>query len=205
MQSDDSSAQVLSQLARDIAFVIPSIDSKTDGQYGPGIGSESEERQVELSLDALINKDESYSDADREVAYPSQTATCDIVLSNEIPVEAKLLRYWRANGDPEPNWYKHVFSPFNSNTLLTDARRLHDSEFEKPGGLLGLFYKRASDAPASVEEFPEKFEASELAEKVVEDIEYWYEFDIEVCEIAPFRGLQHEIHQQGAAITWVVD
>jgi hypothetical protein len=131
--------------------------------------------------------------------------TGDIVLSDAIPVYAKLLRYWRANGDPEPNWYKHVFSPFNRNTLLTDAKRLHESEFEKPGGLLGLFYKRASDDPDSVEEFPEKFEASELAEKVVEDIEYWYEFDIEVCEIAPFRGLQHEIHQQGATITWVVD
>jgi hypothetical protein len=197
--------EVLARLATDVASVIPSIDSETKGQYGPGLGSEPEERQVKLILEALQDRDDLYSNADREVAYPSQTAACDIVLSNGIPIEAKLLRYWRANGDPEPNWYKHVFSPFNSNTLLTDARRLHDSEFEKSGGLLGLFYKRASDDPAFVEEFPEKFEASELAEKAVEDIEYWYEFDIEVCEIAPFRGLQHEIHQQGAAITWVVD
>lgn len=205
MKSDDATAQVLSQLAQDIASVIPSIDSETNGQYGPGLGSESEERQVKLILESLQDIDGSYSEVDREVTYPSQTATCDIVLSNGIPIEAKLLRYWRANGDPEPNWYKHVFSPFNSNTLLTDARRLHDSEFEKPGGLLGLFYKRASDDPTSVEELPEEFEASELADKIVEDIEYWYEFEAEVCEIAPFSGLRHEVHQQGAVITWIVE
>lgn len=205
MEPDDVRAQVLSRFAQDIASVIPFIDSETNGQYGPGVGSESEERQVKLVLEALRGIDKSYSDADREVAYPNRTGACDIVLDNAIPVEVKLLRYWRANGDPEPNWYKHVFSPFNSNTLLTDARRLHESEFQKPGGLLGLFYKRASDDQTSVGELPEKFEASELAEKVVEDIEYWYEFDIEVCEIAPFRGLQHEVHQQGAVITWVLD
>jgi len=142
MNPDDATAQVLSQFAQDIASVIPSVDSETSGQYGPGLGSEPEERQVKLVLEALRRIDESYSDADREVVYPNRTAACDIVLNNAIPVEVKLLRYWRANGDPEPNWYKHVFSPFNSNTLLTDARRLHESEFQKPSGLLGLFYTR---------------------------------------------------------------
>jgi hypothetical protein len=88
---------------------------------------------------------------------------------------------------------------------LADAKRIHESGFEKPGGLLGLFYKRGSGDPTPVEELPEKFTATELAEKVAQDIEYWYEFDTEVCKIAPFRGLQHEIHQQGAVITWVVD
>jgi hypothetical protein len=204
MEPDDATAQVLSQLARDIASVIPSIDAETEGQYGPGLGSESEERQTKLILEALQGMDNSYTTAEREIPYPNRTATCDIVLGNGIPIEAKLLRYWRANGDPEPNWYKHVFSPFNNNTLLTDARRLHESGFEKSGGLLGLFYKMDSDDPASVEQLPEKFEASELAEKVVQDIEYWYELDAEVCEVAPFSGLRHEVHEQGAVITWVV-
>lgn len=203
--SVEGGIDVLSQLAIDIASVIPSIDAETEGQYGVGLGSESEERQTKLILEALREIDDSYATAEREIPYPSRTATCDIVLGSGLPVEAKLLRYWRANGDPEPNWYKHVFSPFNNNTLLTDSRRLHESEFEKPGGLLGLFYKRSSDDPASVEELPEKFQSSELAEKVVRDIEYWYEFDAEVCEIASFSGLQHEVHQQGAVITLVVD
>jgi hypothetical protein len=203
MNTNDTKA-VLSQFTHDIAAVVPAVDTETQGQYGEGLGSESEERQLKLILEALQDRDGFYSSADREVAYPSQTATCDIVLGDGTPIEAKLLRYWRANGDPEPNWYKHVFSPFNSNTLLTDANRLHESEFQKPGGLLGLFYKRASDDPVSVEELPEKFQASELAEKMVQDINYWYEFEVEVCEVAPFSGLQHEVHQQGAVITWTI-
>jgi hypothetical protein len=204
MSTTDTQAK-LSQFAEDIADVIPAVDADTQGQYGDGLGSESEERQVKLLLEALADRNETYADVEREVSYPDRTANCDIRLPDDTPVEAKLLRYWRANGDPEPNWYKHVFSPFNRNTLLTDAERLHESEFDKPGGLLGLFYNSGSDDPTSVEELPEKFEASELAEKVLEDIEYWYDFDAEICEVAPFSGLQHEVHQQGAVITWVVD
>jgi len=55
---------------------------------------------------------------------------------------------------------------------LTDAKRIHESGFEKPGGLLGLFYKRGSGNPTFVEELPENFTATELAEKVAQDIEY---------------------------------
>jgi hypothetical protein len=40
--------QTLKTLAEDIATVIPSVDSQTTGQYGDGIGSENEERQIEL-------------------------------------------------------------------------------------------------------------------------------------------------------------
>ena len=89
--------------------------------------------------------------------------------------------------------------------MLTDAKRLHESEFGESGGLLGLFYERASDDPEEVEGLPEKFKASELAEKVVEDIEYWYEFDAEVCEVERFSGLQHSVHQRGAVIAWLVN
>jgi len=201
---DNNGIDSLSELATDIASAIPSIDAETEGQYGAGLGSESEERQIDLIFEFLAEQDIKYSDVEREVTYPDRTASCDIVLSDGLPVEAKLLRYWRANGDPEPNWYKHVFSPFNKNTLLTDAKRLHESEFEKPGGLLGLFYKRGSGDPATVEELPEKFTASELAEKVIQDIEYWYGIEVEVCEVAPFSGLQHEVHQEGAVITWML-
>ena len=202
--TNSEETDTLSQLATDIASVIPSIDAETEGQYGSGLGSESEERQIGMIFDYLAEQDSRYSTVKREIMYPDRTANCDIVLSDGLPVEAKLLRYWRANGDPEPNWYKHVFSPFNKNTLLTDAKRLHESMFEESGGLLGLFYKRDSDDPTTVEELPEKFTAAELAEKVVQDIEYWYGIEVEVCEVALFSGLRHEVHQQGAVITWVV-
>jgi len=39
--------------------------------YGAGLGSESEERQVKLILDALRDVDESYLNTNREVTYPS--------------------------------------------------------------------------------------------------------------------------------------
>jgi len=194
----------LSQLARDITTVIPAVDTATQGQYGDGLGSESEERQIRLILKALVNQDEAYADVEREVSYPDRAAGCDLLLPEGIPVEVKLLRYWRANGDAEDYWYTHIFSPFNKNTLLTDAKRLHESEFDGYKGLLGLFYQRGRDDPETVNGLPERFIAEELAEKVVHDIEYWYDFDAEVCEVASFDGLQHTVHQRGAAITWTV-
>jgi hypothetical protein len=197
--------QSLFRLAVDFASVVPSVDAKTEGQYGSGIGSENETRQVELVMDALHSADSSYTGVDREVKYPNQTANCDIVLNDGTPVEAKLLRYWRGNGDPEDSWYTHVFSPFNNNTLLTDAKRLQNSDFEQSGGLLGLFYQRAPDDAKSVGGSPERFTASALAEKVVRDIEYWHEYNAEVCNIESFSGLQHPVHQRGAAITWTID
>jgi hypothetical protein len=199
------SQNLLSRFARDIAEVIPDIDAETEGQYGHGIGSESEERQLKLVLDELRTLDETYRTTEREVRYPDRNASCDLLLGGDVPVEVKLLRYWRANGDPEPTWYTHVFSPFNGNTLLTDAERLVESEFDTPAGLLGLFYRRAVDDPVEVSGAPEPFTPSSLAEKVVRDIEFWHGRDAEVCEVAPFEGLQHSVHQRGAAITWAVE
>lgn len=197
----------LRQLATDLAEVIPSVDAGTEGQYGDGIGSESEERQVKLLLEALEASDTTYRGVDREVPYPNSDGEerCDIRLPDGIPVEAKLLRYYRANGDPEDYMYTHVFSPFHENTLLVDARRLHESGFEQPGGLLGLFYDRAADDSATVDANPELFTAEELAQKVVEDVSYWYEFDIECCAVAHFDGLQHAVHERGAVITWALE
>lgn len=132
----------LSDLTEDIAEVIPDVDSRTSGQYGDGIGSENEERQIELLLDELREQDSRYQEVRREVPYPESAERCDLILPDGTPVEAKLVRYWRANGDPEPNMHKHVFSPFHKNTLLTDAHSLTDSEIGDRGGLLGLFYIR---------------------------------------------------------------
>ena len=91
----------IAQLAEDVAEVIPQIDRETTGQYGDGIGSEDEERQMVLILEKLRELDKRYQGAEKEVEYPDKSASCDLVLPDGIPVEAKLLRYWRANGDPE--------------------------------------------------------------------------------------------------------
>jgi hypothetical protein len=71
--------------------------------------------------------------------------------------------------------YGHVFSPFHRNTLLTDTRRLHASGFDEQGVLLGLFYTRADENQETVEALPERYTAGDIAEKVVRDIDHWYE------------------------------
>lgn len=195
----------LSDLTEDIAEVIPDVDSRTSGQYGDGIGSENEERQIELLLDELREQDSRYQEVRREVPYPESAERCDLMLPDGTPVEAKLIRYWRANGDPEPNMYKHVFSPFHKNTLLTDAHSLTDSEIGDRGGLLGLFYKRADDDPENVEALPKRYTAEDIADKIAKDIIHWYDTDVDICRIAHFAGLQHTIHEQGAVISWSVE
>lgn len=195
----------LSDLTEDIAEVIPDVDSRTSGQYGDGIGSENEERQIELLLDELREQDSRYQEVEREVPYPGSAEWCDLMLPDGTPVEAKLIRYWRANGDPEPNMYKHVFSPFHKNTLLTDAHSLTDSEIGDRGGLLGLFYKRADDDPENVEALPKRYTAEDIADKIAKDIIHWYDTDVDICRIAHFAGLQHTIHEQGAVISWSVE
>jgi len=194
----------LNRFTKDIADAVPIVDRETTGQYGDGIGSEDEERQLELLLDHLREVDDRYEEVDREVSYPDSGEKCDLVLPNGMPVEAKLIRYWRANGDPEPTMYGHVFSPFHRNTLLTDARRLHASSFSEQSGLLGLFYTRSDDDPETVEALPERYTAGDIAEKVVRDVDYWYEVEASVCRIVKFDGLRHTIHNQGAAIFWIV-
>ena len=191
-------------LTEDMAQVIPEVDRQTVGQYGDGIGSENEERQVELLLQHLRERNDRYQGVQQEVPYPNSTERCDLMLPSDLPVEVKLIRYWRANGDPEPNMYKHVFSPFHRNTLLTDANRLSNSEFGSQSGLLGLFYTRSENDPETVQALPSRYTANDIADKIAEDISYWYDLNVSICNIAPFSGLQHTVHKQGAIISWVI-
>lgn len=93
---------------------------------------------------------------------------------------------------------------FHRSTLLTDANQLRKSDFDGPSGLLGLFYTRESNK-TTVEALPERYTAEDIAEKIVRDIEYRYDADARVCEIADFDGLRHRVHKQGAVITWLVE
>ena len=199
------SENALTRLGDDIATVIPIVDRNTEGQYGDGIGSEDEPRQVELLVDELQRHSAVYRDTRLEAPYPDSSESCDLILPDGIPVECKLLRYWRANGDPEDSMPKRVFSPFHEHTLLSDAQKLSESGFDRNGGLLGLFYERSDDDPESVANLPEQYTAERLADKTARDIEYWFGIDVDVCEVAKFDGLQHPVQTQGAAITWEVE
>lgn len=195
----------LRELTIDIAEIIPDVDNQTSGQYGDGIGSENEERQLELLLQELRKQDSRYEMVEREVSYPGSSERCDLMLPDGTPVEAKLIRYWRANGDPEPSMYKHVFSPFHRNTLLTDANSLAESDLGKRSGILGLFYKRANSDPETIEALSSRYTAEDVADKIARDIAYWYNVETSVHEIAYFTGLQHTIHRRGAVISWLVE
>lgn len=192
----------LTNLAEDISDVIESVDAETTGQYGNGIGSENEEDQLELLLEELQARFEVYDAAELEAAYPESRKNCDLLLPDGIPVECKLIRYWRANGDPEHYMPMRVFSPFNENALLTDAQKLDESGFTRDSGLLGLFYKRSDSDPEDVRALPERFTAEDIAEKITRDIRYWHGIQAEVATVAEFSGLRHTVHKQGAVITW---
>ncbi len=197
-----TSENALTRLADDIATVIPTVDRNTEGQYGDGIGSEDEPRQVELLVDELQRHSAAYGDTQLEVPYPGGSESCDLVLPDGTPIECKLLRYWRANGDPEDSMPKRVFSPFHEHTLLSDAQKLSESGFDRDGGLLGLFYKRSDEDPQAVANLPDQFTAERLADKTARDIIYWFDIDVDVCGVSKFDGLQHPVQSQGAAITW---
>lgn len=34
--------------------------------------------------------------------------------------------------------------------------------------------------------------------------DHWYEIEVSVCCITTFDGLQHDVHGQGAVVSWVV-
>jgi len=195
---------VLQRVARDFADVIPQVD--TDAQHDrwkAGIGPFEEENQIEMILDELAEHASRLEKIQREVSYPGSQRRCDLVFESGsvcLPVEAKLLRFRRDNGNIDPNMYKSVFSPFperSSSSMLTDAKKLVESDFETPTGLLGLYYEKDEEAY-------EQLRAETIAEKFAQDVSYWYDIEIETTAIERFDGLQHPHHQHGAVITWLL-
>lgn len=194
----------LEELSRSFADVIPTVDREAEhSRWKPGIGPFGEEQQLEMILETLATDCKRPEHIETEVPYPNTGKRCDLVLKSEaehLPVEAKLLRFRLDNGNIDPNMYKSVFSPFperSSSSLLTDTKKLSNSGFNAPYGLLGLYYEKND------EEY-DLLTAENIAEKFCIDTRYWYDTDIEVAYIAPFEGLQHQHHQRGAVITWVV-
>ena len=65
--------------------------------------------------------------------------------------------------------------------------------------------KPENDDPESVANLAERFTAERLAEKTARDIEYWFDIDVNVCEVAEFDGLQHPVQAQPATITLKIE
>jgi len=156
-----------------------------------------------MILDELADSDDMDMEIRTEVPYPSSQRRCDLLVQSGgvgLPVEAKLLRFRRDNGNTDPNMYKSVFSPFperSSSSMLTDAKKLVESDFDQPTGLLGLYYEKEDEGY-------EQLRAETIAEKFEQDVSYWYDIDIEIAALETFDGLQHPHHQHGAVITWLL-
>jgi len=191
---------LLESLAEDFAAGLPQVDANAaHSRWQPGIGPFEEDRQVEMLREA-VEGDTNYT-IETEEPYLDGGQRCDLFVKTDktqIPVEAKLLRFRYDNGNIDPNSFAKVFSPFperTTSTLLTDARKLRDADFEENGGLLGLYYE-------PVDEPHEQMTPETIAEKFCRDVGYWYDFEVETRNIAHFETLRHPVHQQGAVITW---
>lgn len=192
---------VLAAVASEFARVVPTIDARVEHErWKPGIGPFEEERQLAFLIETT--KPTRVGDIETEIQYPEETKWCDLLVrgqGEEVPIEAKLIRFRRDNGDIEPTAFNRVYSPFpgSSPSMLSDAKALSESEFPHPSGLLGLYYE------SSDEEF-DAMEVDAIAEKVCIDATYWFDIDVRVVEIAEFDGLRHPVFDGGAIITWLV-
>lgn len=196
-----NSVSILGDFADSLASVLPEVDSHAEhSRWKPGLGPFEEDNQVEMLIDALDTESLEYS-LRSEVVYPDQGLKSDVVIDAgdiSLPVEAKLLRFRYDNGNIDPASFSKIFSPFpehSSSSLLTDAKKLYESEFEPSGGLLGLYYEEE-------DEVYDVMDADTIAEKFSRDVGYWYDFEVETTNVAHFEGLQHPHHQRGAVITW---
>lgn len=201
MQSDTT--ETLIQLSDAFANVISEVDADAEhDRWKPGIGPFEEENQIEMILDVLEGHPLRET-IETEVPYLDGSRRCDLFLNNDelqLPVEAKLIRFRYDNGNIDPNSFARIFTPFpesRSSSLLTDTKKLYESDFGSNGGVLGLYYEK-------IDEEYEQMTAESIAEKFCIDVSHWYDFNVETRNISYFDGLRHPHHQQGAVVAWEI-
>jgi hypothetical protein len=204
-------ADLLKSLTSGCAEVISEV-GRTVGEnkdYGPGIGPHDEDDQVDALVDA-VTADGSFpgscytvKDTPSKTHYPGGQAA-DLVLEADgtsIFCEAKLFRFQRANGNPSPEAYAKVFSPYQDHSprsFIHDITKLADSELDTHKAFLGIYYQPVSGAGTDIS-------GEAIAEKFTIDVDQWTNHSIEIVSVAPFDGLQHDVYQRGAILTWLLD
>lgn len=116
-------------------------------------------------------------------------------------VEAKLFRFQKGNGDPSEYGFARVFSPFQNRagqSFLHDVNELAESEVRARRALLGIYYRPVQGAGTDVT-------GEQMAEKFAAEVDYWTDHSVVVDTVAPFSGLQHEVFERGAILTWQLD
>ena len=185
------------------------VDIGENRTYGAGIGPHDEDDQINALVEAVRQQGlfdgqvaTAKSDASK-VRYPGGQSA-DLHL--EAPgrgefCEAKLFRFQKANGNPYAREFSKVFNPFqdrNPRSFIHDVKKLAESEIRKQKTFLGLYYRPVEGAGTEIT-------GEGIADKFASDVEVWTRYSISVDTVAQFSGLQHEVHQQGAVLTWTLD
>jgi hypothetical protein len=108
--------QVLVSLAESFADLINEVDQRIAERrdYGPGIGPHREQNQLAALVERMETEHTPITQIETELPYPGGGKRCDLVVSTDdirVPIEAKLLRFRRANGNDESEGYAKGFSP----------------------------------------------------------------------------------------------
>lgn len=206
-EADTFTGQLVNSFADIIEEVDRSIGENKD--YGSGIGPHDEDDQV----NSLVEKVREKSDLPGDVATAkSNSATvrypggqsADLVL--ETPklteyCEAKLFRFMKANGNPSPQGFSKVFSPYQDHSprsFIHDVEKLARTEIRAAKTLLGLYYRPVEGAGSQIT-------GRDIAKKFASDVDRWTVHEISVDEVATFSGLQHDVFKRGAMLAWKLD
>lgn len=194
-------AELFSEVIQDVDEEIG--ENKT---YGAGIGAHDEDDQI----DALVNEVQRQGLFDgtiytakansAEVQYPGGQAA-DLVIDSQDTreyCEAKLFRFQKANENPSSRGFSKVFNQYqdrNPRSFIHDVSKLAESDIRATKTFLGIYYRPINGAGTEIT-------SEEIAEKFVLEVDRWTNHMVDVDTVAHFSGLQHDVHQRGAIITW---
>lgn len=197
------------ELADLFADVIHDVDESIgeNRTYGAGIGPHDEDDQVDALVQSIQNGfDASIATAKSDpgvVSYPGGQSA-DIVIDSGDRTEfceAKLLRFQKANGNPSPQGYSKVFSPYQDHSprsFVHDVAKLVEADIRAAKTLLGIYYRPVNGAGVDIT-------GPDIAQKFASDATQWTNHSVSVDTVAPFSGLQHEVHRRGAVIAWFLE
>ncbi|RDZ65345.1 hypothetical protein C5B90_02980 [Haloferax sp. Atlit-12N] len=206
-----STRSLVGQLADSFVDVIQKVDAEIgeNRTYGPGIGPHDEDDQIDSLVQAVTQRDlfdglisTAKSDVST-VRYPGGQAA-DLYLEADEKseyCEAKLFRFQKANGNPYAREFSKVFNPFqdrNPRSFIHDVNKLAAAEIQSTKSFLGMYYRPVEGAGTEIT-------GEEIADKFAADVTHWTDHSIEVDNVVPFSGLQHEVHHRGAVLTWTLE
>lgn len=199
------------ELAELFADAIPDVDRNIgeNRDYGAGVGPHDEDDQVDALVTEVRQRGHLPGSVSTAKSHPSAVRypdgrSADLVIETSGLTEyceAKLFRFLKANGDPSPQGYSKVFSPYQDHSprsFIQDVDKLASADVRAAKTLLGIYYRPVKGAGSQIT-------GQDIADKFASDVGRWTDYEITVDTVAPFVGLQHDVHRQGAVLAWKLD